>query len=581
MAPPSIGRSATSAPAIRLEQLALPTWAHPEVAYWTPVWRTIRDVCDGERAIKDAGTAYLPQLDGMESDEYAAYIDRATFYGFTERTASALSGSIFRRQGSLEGLPENLVKKLEDVTKDRQDFDTFATMVAEEVIRIGRHGVLLDLPAGESTEPRPYFCTYNAENILDWEEQEVNGRMQLVRVVLREGKLVRDPGTMKPHLAPVYRELILLNAGLPSAEYQQKVHYSTKWGDQVDLAGAYLQETIVPKNRGNSLDFIPFLIIGPLKSTAAVEKPPMEDIARLNISHYRSYAHLEHGRLYTGFPIYYVNQAATGEDVGEFTLGASRVWVAPPDCKPGILEMNGQGLKFLVDALDIKEQQAASLGGRMMGVRAVATTESDNMLKLSERNEQSMLLKITRALDAAFTRLLRWWATLQDVTADRASQIFVKLNKDFLFEGVGAREFRAVHAMYKDGVVPIEVLYHYLKKGYIVPDWMSLEEFKELLDDMDSFPNNPDVEARREGYADAAARDRKELHDDALENELDLEDQAAANALKQQRDQNKFQERQQRRQQQFVRSQPKPAAPGQPGGRPAPGAPKPAPKKPE
>jgi hypothetical protein len=579
MAPPSIGRSATTGPAVRLEHLAMPKWAHPEVAYWAPTWRVIRDVCDGERVVKEAGTLYLPRLEGMEASEYEAYVDRATFYGFTERTASALSGSIFRRQGVIESLPEKLTKKLESITRDRQDFDTFATMIAEEVLKIGRVGALLDLPANASTEPRPYLATYTAENIIDWDEGEVDGRMVPIRIVLREGKLVRDPALGVTHLTPVYRELLLLEPGLPGAKYIQRVHFSPKTNEDVTLDGSYLQETIEPVVRGNPLNYIPFVIIGPLKSSPGVEKPPMEDIARLNISHYRSYAHLEHGRMFTGFPIYYINQAATGEDAGDFTLGASRVWVAPPECKPGILEMNGQGLKFLVDALDIKEQQAASLGGRMMGVRGVATTESDNQLKLSERNEQSMLLKITRSLDRSFTTILRWWATMQDISQEEADKIAVKLNKDFLFEGVGAREFRAVHAMYKDGVVPIEVLYHYLKKGYIVPDWMSVDEFKELLDDMDSFPNNPDVEARKEGYADAAARDREAALEDQLEGELELEDQTAANALKAQLAQQKFQESQQRRQQAFIRSQPKPAAPGgapKPGGKPAPK--KPAPK---
>lgn len=33
-----------------------------------------------------------------------------------------------------------------------------------------------------------------------------------------------------------------------------------------------------------------------------------------------------------------------------------------PGQKPGLVELNGQGLKFLVDALDQKEAQASFLG---------------------------------------------------------------------------------------------------------------------------------------------------------------------------------------------------------------------------
>lgn len=173
--------------------------------------------------------------------------------------------------------------------------------------------------------------------------------------------------------------------------------------------------------------------------------------------------------------------------------------------------MNGQGLKFLVDALDIKEQQAASLGGRMMGIRGQAVSESDNQLKIIERNEQSVLLKITKSLDYGFTKLLRWWAQMNDMTAVETGKITIEFNKDFLFDGVGAREFRAIHSMYKDGVIPIDIVFHYLRKSAVIPDWMTLTEFKGLLDKMESFPNNADVAAKDEGFADAKSRDAEDI----------------------------------------------------------------------
>lgn len=528
--------SSYNRPEFLINSHGLPTWAHPEVKYWFDTWRKIRDACAGERVIKDAGTTYLPKLDAMADDEYAAYLSRATYYNFTGRTAGALTGAIFRRREIFDDMPDELVPKLTNFSRKGQSFSIFAEHVADEITKVGRCGVLVELPEVASTSPRPYAVSYPAETILDWETQEIDGRDQLIRVVLWELRLVRDTISYQQKYINQYRELSLeFDAERGQRVYVQKL-YAHPTESVEALIDAHLVERIIPLNRGNPLTYIPFRVFGSFQSTLEVEKPPLEDIAFLNLSHYQSYAHLEHGRFFAGFPIYYAESPQGSEGDGDFVIGAAKVWVCPSGSKPGILELNGQGLKFLADALDQKESQASALGGRMMGVRTTAVAESDNMLRLSERNEQSQLLKITRALDAGFTEILRWWALLQDIPEARASKIAVEFNKDFLFDGVGAREFRAVHSMYKDGVLPIEVLYAYFKKGNLIPDWMDEKEFKRLLDRTESFPNNPDAKARKEGYANAQARQQesenelnRELEMDLLETELEADAEEAEN----------------------------------------------------
>jgi hypothetical protein len=51
---------------------------------------------------------------------------------------------------------------------------------------------------------------------------------------------------------------------------------------------------------------------------------PILDILTLNVSHYKTYAQLEHGRFYTANPIYYVSGA--GEEDTEYHIGPSVVW---------------------------------------------------------------------------------------------------------------------------------------------------------------------------------------------------------------------------------------------------------------
>ena len=508
----------------------LPDWVHPEVLYWNDEWQLIRDTAAGERDVKDERQEYLPQLDSQDANEYEAYIQRATFYPFTGRTINALVGTIFYRDPVITGVPERLVERLKYFTKAGAAHLPLMKGVCQEVLSVGRVGVLIDLPRTPSTDPKPFVDMYIAENILDWETtiiddptHDMHGKSVLSKVVLREidpVMVASMPGTLaKKHLIR-YRELLLTVAPNPTTGIA-KYTYVQKYYAQQEADANYpndLVDTVIPTRRGEPLDFIPFFVFGPLWSSTEVEKPPMIDIAPLNISHYRSYAHLEHGRFYTGMPVYYV-ELSQGQESGEYTVGPSVVWETAPGSKPGILEFNGQGLKFLSDALKEKEAQAAALGGRMVGVQTGSTSESDNQVAVKDRNEQVILLNAVESLDEGFRRVMNVWLWWQNENDPNAA---VEHNRDFLLNLAGAREMRAVAGMYADGLIPVEVLHDYLVKAEVVPAWMSLSEFEKQLKSASNFPGQPDAQARMEGYKDKGQMIMEALKEWELEIEEEL-----------------------------------------------------------
>src|SRR6185295_14934706 len=71
---------------------------HPQYTEFLPLWQEARDVLGGEKAVKAAGTRYLPKLTDQDDEEYQAYKTRASFFNATARTAEAYLGLIFRRQ---------------------------------------------------------------------------------------------------------------------------------------------------------------------------------------------------------------------------------------------------------------------------------------------------------------------------------------------------------------------------------------------------------------------------------------------------------------------------------------------------
>lgn len=534
------------------EKAALyPYWVHPDVKYMASEWELLRDCDLGEKQIKIKGQDYLPRMEAFTDPDYVAYLDRAVFYNMVSRTLGGMVGSIFRRLPNITNKPDKL--DLSNVGQESEDFRTFTKTVAQEVIHMGRCGVLLDR-ASISTKDQPtlpYLTIYIAESILTWQTAMINGRKQLVKVVLREIIEDQDTATGYTRYLNQYRVLKLEQNEIGRWTYIQQVYRPTQTKVGGATAGPQLaggngptqkktknqtaaqiasgnfnadsdgrttgsdagdaniygepDETLIPTIRGVPFDFIPFMFFGPSSNSVDVEKSPLLDIARLNISHYRSYAHLEHGRYFTGLPVYWT-QVDQNDSGAEYTIGPSVVWEIPLNARAGIIEFNGSGLKYLADALSDKEAQVAALGGRLIGVSSRSVSESDNQVQVKDRNEQALLLSCTLGLDGGFTRLMRWFCDWIDIPTSESSYLTIEFNKDFLFSSVSAREFRAIEAMYLDGVIPIEIVFDYFKRAEVIPDWLDVEEFKALIHSAASFPDQPDFDAREEGYPDSGAR---------------------------------------------------------------------------
>lgn len=482
-------------------QMNYPLWTNPTVMEYVDEWETIRDCVRGERVVKDKATQYLRPLDEMDATEYESYLDRAVFFNMTGRTVNALTGIVFNRSPQVSGVPKRLAKAFKYPTRNNITFEAFIKKVCRELVTLGRYGVLVDMPPTQSSLNTPYFVGFAAEHILDWQEAVIDGKLVPVEIILREYTEERMVFGKQRETRTIIRRLALeWSQDRDNFIYAQYIYEGT--GTSVDVETVE-PTRIVPTRNGVPLDRIPFVFLGAIDNTPEIDRSPIADIASLNVAHYRSYAQLEHSRYYTAMPVFYA-QVPTGNAERVYRIGSSVVWEVAPGEKPGILEFNGHGLGGLVAACNQKEDQISALGGRLMTGQSRSVAESDNALKLKEGNERSILINIVFAVSEGMTEVLRRWVWWQGI--DNVEDVEVELNKEFLTDTLGARELRAVYAMYLDGVVPITVLHFYLQKAEVIPEWMDVDQFKSLLDDETEFKNQPDVIAKMKGYDTAKDR---------------------------------------------------------------------------
>ncbi|UIS25203.1 portal protein [Erythrobacter phage vB_EliS-L02] len=522
-----------------------PQFSNWDYNNWREIWTAIRHAMIGEVEIKRHGQMYLPQPEGMDEAQYSAYLDRAVFYNMVYRTVTGLTGSIFRRDARLLNAGPRLRELSRRISKDGLSFNVFAKVVAQELLSVGRYGVLVDKSTNDGPNVRPYLAGYTCENILDWSTIELDGRDEFDFILLREFEADRrlyvfegndaKPNPSYGHLYIQYRILRLVwDEDFERYVYQQEFYSNP--GQDANLTEDPIVST--PLVFGVPMERIPFRFFNATTSLPAVEKPPILDILTLNMSHYKTYAQLEHGRFYTANPVYYVTG---GQEDDEYHIGPSVVWEIGTNEKAGIIEFNGQGLKSLEKALETKETQVASLGGRLIGDSNTAG-QSDNQVKLKDRNEQSLLLNVTTVLNENFTELaelVSMW-----LNENPSEDLEFRVNQDFLLDQAAAREFRAITMMYQAGILPIEIIYEYFLKADVIPEYVTKEIFMKMLEDEAQFPNNPDFEAREDGFPDARTQRNDELQRDLDDNETKRDEMNIKSKEKQAKENRKASEKQ-------------------------------------
>lgn len=445
---------------------------HSEYIAALPLWKKCRDAAAGQEAVHVAGNSYLPKLKEQSSEEYDAFKSRALYYNATGRTVDGLTGLIFRRPPTTE-IPGGVDYLTDDVDTSETPLLAFSEKAVEELIVTGRFGLLVDFPPMDGARTladeraagaRPYVKSYAAETIINWRTARINNRNQLNLVVLSEvHEEVDGYGTKATQQL---RALRLID-GTYQVELWRKVDAADK-KQQWKMVEGY---PTTPLMAGKQMNFIPFVLCGPMGVDCAVAKPPILDLANVNLSHYRTTADYEHGLHFTGLPtpVVYGHTFEKGE---KFALGSTVVKAfAHPEAKAEFMEFKGEGLKQLAARLDEKESMMAALGARMLASEKRAA-EAAETAAIHRSGENSVLASLANAASAALTKALTWcaqWAGVQKPAA-------VELNTDFLPTGMSAQEMGELVKAWQGGAISHETLYDNLKRGEIAQQGVTFEQ---------------------------------------------------------------------------------------------------------
>jgi hypothetical protein len=413
----------------------LKKFAHPDYLKYVHDYRMIRDCYDGERAVKDAGTTYLPALKGQPDSDYLNYKTRALFFPITGKTATTMVGLATVKPPKTV-YPPNLKRYFADTEIDQQ-FTEFYVKSFLEVLLMGRYGVLIDAPNVDGSQPK--FSCYRAENVVRWEVDDYGLPTSLL---LKEHYHVSGEQRFEMVEKCRYRHCYLLNGV-----------YTVETLDE-DLV--QMNSPVQPEFSGETIKFIPFVCFGSSGVHMSVDRPPMLDIATINISHYLTSADLEWGRHITGLP----TPVVSGVDSStKLSIGGTSAWILPtPEAKAYYLEFTGQGLGSLEKAMTDKIGLMASVSARLID-NSTRGSEAAETVRLRYMSESASLTHSIGAVESGMNILYNMLAKLS-----KESEVTVLFSREIVGTGIAFKDLKTLFEGYFEGGISKETLLYNLRR---------------------------------------------------------------------------------------------------------------------
>lgn len=460
----------------------------PEVIAAIEDWEKIRDVINGESAVKKRG-GYLRTI--MPEDKTPANVARnqqyehgAVFYGVTKRTLKGMIGQVTSKPAVLT-VPELLDFMQDDVDGGAVSIEQQSRQALSDCLSVGRLGLLTDypvVPEGRRVtrkdlidgDIRPSIQYYFAEQIINWRVEMILGKRKLTLVVLQEKYTKEDDGFKKEE-DDQWRVLRLVDN-----VYMVQVYRKSETGYSV-----VPELTITPKDaNGKPFDEILFTMVGSDNNDPGIDDAPLLDMATLNVAHYRNSADHEESVFIVGQPTP-VLSGLTKEWVEEVwgnkevypngvAMGSRSPIPLPEKGSASLLQPNPNTLAF--EAMKHKEEQMKALGAKLVEPKQGNRTLGE--AQMDEASEASVLMNCALNVSSGYTRCLHWAAML--IGAPVTDDLAYEMNTDFEISRMTVDQRRQLFTEWQGGAISTTEYRSILRRAGVATQ--EDEEYQEEVD---------------------------------------------------------------------------------------------------
>jgi len=417
------------------------TWFQQE-----PHWILIEDLLGGTYQMRSRHRKYLMQEPRELDESYDNRLARSVCPPYFLRLERMLAGMLTRKPVRLSDTGNNLREQLFDVDLQGNDLNVWTYETARKMIRYGHIGVLVDAPA-TGNNGRPYWVTYTPRDILGWRTEMIDGEMQFSQLRLLE-KVSEPDGQYGEKIVEQVR---LLTPGA------FEIHRKAKTGKFVKV-----DEGTMP------VDKIPFSVAYSNRVNLLDSRPPMADIAELNLKAYQIQSDLDNQLHISAVPM--LAFYGFPQNAEEVSAGPGEAIAFPADGRAEYIEPDGKSYDAQFRRLDRLESQINELGlAAVLGQKLSAETAEAKRIDRSQGD--STMMVVAQQMQDMIDNCLMFHS--QYINSE-AGSCFV--NRDFLSQRLEPQEIQALLTLYTSGSITQKTLLDQLTEGEVLGDEFDVEE---------------------------------------------------------------------------------------------------------
>ena len=412
-----------------------------------PHWVLIEDLIGGTYELRRRHRRYLPQEPRELDESYDNRLARSVCPPYYQRLERMLAGMLTRKPVRLNDVSDIVREQLFDVDLQGNDLNVWCYEAARKMVRYGHIGVLVDAPsAGELG--RPYWVTYSPREILGWRTELVDGAQKLTQLRLLEKVIIPDGDYGEIEVEQVR----VLTPGA------FEIHRLNKKGNfEVVESGT------------TTMDHIPFSIAYSNRVNFMESRPPLEDIANLNLKAYQVQSDLDNQLHISAVPMlafYGFPQSAEEVSAGpgeaiSFPAEGRAEYIAPPS----------DAFDSQFRRLDQLAQQINELGlSAVLGQKLSAETAESKRIDRSQGD--STMMVIAQNMQDLIDNCLAHHAHYLNIPETGSSFV----NRDFLGSRLDPQEIQALLQLYTAGTITQKTLLDQLYEGEVLGDEFDVEE---------------------------------------------------------------------------------------------------------
>ena len=411
-----------------------------------PHWILIEDLMQGTYGMRRKHRRYLPQEPRELDESYDNRLARSVCPPYYQRLERMLAGMLTRKPVRLDDTSDTIREQLFDVDLQGNDLNVWTYETARKLVRYGHIGTLVDAP---SDGGRPYWVTYTPRQILGWRSELQDGQQRLTQLRLLESTIVPD--------------------GLYGEKAVEQVRLLTPGAYELHQRDDQGEFKIIDEG-ATSLSEIPFSVAYANRHGYLESRPPLEDIAELNLKTYQVQSDLDNQLHISAVPMLaFYGFPSAAEEV---SAGPGEAIAFPADGRAEYIEPGGSSFDYQFRRLEQLAVQINELGlSAVLGQKLSAETAEAKRIDRSQGD--STMMVIAQNVQDMIDNCLQYHAQYLGQNEAAGSCL---VNRDFIGARLEPQEIQSLLQLYTAGTITQETLLQNLADGEVLGDDFNVEE---------------------------------------------------------------------------------------------------------